>query len=175
MGPTEQPNTDQNQNNVDQDKDNFENLSNQEFSSEFFDTVKWFSIGAKKGDAGALEWLVRKATQGNPNAQYELGMLYKDGVDSTKDANDAMELFSKAAEQGHIEAQYELGKLYIFREGCSRNTVKGVELIKDSADRGCTGAQIFLGNMYRDGYLVPKDKEKSEEYFKKAEEGSALE
>ena len=50
-----------------------------------------------------------RATEGNPEAQYFLGLLmwYGDGVATDRDM--AMDFFRRAAKQGHIHAQFNVG------------------------------------------------------------------
>ena len=52
------------------------------------------------------------AEQGDADAQYNLGMLYDDGVNVPQDAAKAAKWFRRAAEQGHVAAQSKLGVMY---------------------------------------------------------------
>ena len=56
----------------------------------------------------AAELFQKAADQGYPNAQYELGVSYRDGEGVPKDLGKAAELFKKAVDQGDVQAQYEL-------------------------------------------------------------------
>ena len=45
------------------------------------------------------------AEQGDANAQYTLGFMYRDGIGTKPDVKRAFELFTLAAEQGLARAQ----------------------------------------------------------------------
>ncbi len=56
---------------------------------------------------------VRKAAeQGDPDAQYKLGLLYDKGLVVLQDFAEAVKWYRKAAEQGHADAQNNLGFFY---------------------------------------------------------------
>lgn len=52
------------------------------------------------------------AEGGEINAQYELGLLYRDGFDVEQDASKAFYWLEKAAFGGHVDATYALAMLY---------------------------------------------------------------
>lgn len=81
-------------------------------------------------DAGnyktSFYWYEKSANQGSNVAQYNLGILYLEGIGiEEKDYKKAIELFEKSAEQGYTDAQTKLGDIYI--------TGKIVELDKKKA------------------------------------------
>ncbi|MCL2139303.1 MAG: sel1 repeat family protein, partial [Treponema sp.] len=84
----------------------------------------------------AAENLLKKAEQGDINAQYELGLLYENGKGVSKDSVKAAEWFGKAAEQGNASAQYELGLLYESGQGVSKDSNKAAELFAKAAAQG---------------------------------------
>ena len=65
-----------------------------------------------KDDETALQRLRTSAEQGDANAQYELGSMYRDGEGVPKDSAQALQWYSKAAEGGDIRAQSDLGTMY---------------------------------------------------------------
>ena len=54
-------------------------------------------------DAGLQFWL-KKAEQGDADAQFNLGYLYESGRGVSQDYNEAAKWYRKAAEQGHEKA-----------------------------------------------------------------------
>ena len=52
------------------------------------------------------------AEQGNPEAQFLLGLQYKVGDGIEKDRVEAVKWLRKSAESGYAEAQYALGDFY---------------------------------------------------------------
>ena len=52
------------------------------------------------------------AEQGNASAQFELGLMYANGVGVPQDDAEAVKWYRLAAEQGYASAQLELGRMY---------------------------------------------------------------
>ena len=68
---------------------------------------------AQSGDfATALKEWKPLAEQGNAVAQYNLGVMYRNGEGVTQDYAEAVKWLRKAAEQGDEEAQNNLGWMY---------------------------------------------------------------
>ena len=73
---------------------------------------------AEQGDAGAhaeeqtLDELRALAEQGDAEAQFNLGLVYREGRGATVDVGEADRWWRRAAEQGHVDAQYRLGLMY---------------------------------------------------------------
>ncbi|MCR4784117.1 MAG: sel1 repeat family protein [bacterium] len=61
----------------------------------------------------AADWYRQAASQGNADAQYMLGNMYRDGDGVEKDWRQAEELYLKAAAQGHAEARQALRQLMV--------------------------------------------------------------
>lgn len=72
----------------------------------------------------ALALLAPLARQGDPEAQYTLGMMYDDGDGLSQDYQQAARWFRAAAEQGHAQAQRQLGRLYFHGLGLERNLLQ---------------------------------------------------
>ena len=71
-----------------------------------------YGIGVVKDEELAHEYIKNAVNQGNPNAQYTLGMWYKKGLfGRDKNLSRASNLFLDAEKQGHIKARYECAKL----------------------------------------------------------------
>ncbi len=65
----------------------------------------------------------KAAEQGNRNAQFLLGGMYKSGKGVGRDDYEAAKWFTKAADQGNVIAQYELALMYSNGRGVSQNLV----------------------------------------------------
>ncbi|MDD5411925.1 MAG: SEL1-like repeat protein [Methylobacter sp.] len=52
--------------------------------------------------------LQREAQEGDPDAQYNLGYMYENGLGVPKNEAKALELYQRAADQGHSAAQNNL-------------------------------------------------------------------
>ncbi|MBQ3448976.1 MAG: SEL1-like repeat protein [Synergistaceae bacterium] len=113
--------------------------------------------------------LINDAKNGNPRAQYNLGVCYHSGRDGIEqDYEQAAMWYQKAAEQGHVRASFYLGMLYQNGKGAEQNYKKATELFMSAAESGYDKAQINLGIFYVKGIGVPKDYGKAEFWFQKA-------
>ena len=79
-------------------------------------------------DFAEMTRLLREhAEAGNPCAQFELGMMYLDGVGVGKDSGQAVQWLEKAADAGHADAQHTLGLLTAHGVAVERNVDQAVE------------------------------------------------
>jgi Sel1 repeat len=72
----------------------------------------------------SAEDLLAKANQGDPKAQYKLGVLYFEGKSVQPDYPAAARWFEMAALQGHAASQFALGELYEEGAGVPQDFVK---------------------------------------------------
>lgn len=86
------------------------------------------------------DFLKKASDNGNINALYQLGCLYRDKQNYGK----ARKYFEKATENKHLEAQYELGLLYYFGLGVDLNKEKAEYLFYKSGKKGNISSKIFL-------------------------------
>ena len=59
-----------------------------------------------------MEYCTLAADQGNANAQFNVGVMYKKGQGVPQDYPKSMKYFTLAAEQGDAQAQYFLGSMH---------------------------------------------------------------
>ena len=114
-------------------------------------------LATAQGDAEAAKWYQMAAEQGDSGAQYNLGVMYRDGRGVPQDYAEAGEWFLKAAEQGIAAAQFNIGVMYAGGEGVPQNHTEAVEWFYLVAEQGYGSAQFTLGLMYGIGKGVPKD------------------
>src|SRR5580658_537594 len=67
----------------------------------------------KKGDyrAAFREWKVA-ADKGQPEAEYDLGLLYAKGLGVPRDLQAAQQWYEASALQGNAQAEFSLGQMY---------------------------------------------------------------
>lgn len=112
----------------------------------------------KQGQAAkALPLYWQLAGQGNPDAQFQLGMMHAKGQGVAKDDKQAVEWFAKAAEQGYREAQTKLGYMYATGKGVAQSYVSAIFWCYKAAQQGDATAQYNLGLMYEQGQGVARD------------------
>jgi TPR repeat protein len=93
------------------------------------------------------EWTI-DANGGDSNAQYNLGLMYQDGLGVPQDAKKAVYWYTLSAEQGNSGAQINLGNSYSNGEGVPQDAKKAVYWYTLSAEQGVSVAQRNLGIMY---------------------------
>jgi len=136
----------------------------------------WFRKAAAQGHAGAQNYvpaeavkgLQKAATQGDAEAQFNLGRRYSLGKDVAKDYAKAFEWFQKAAKQGHPNGEFFLGSAYILGQGVQKDSAKAFEWFQKAAAQGVVGAQFSLAWMYDNGDGVPKDTAKAVDLYEKS-------
>ncbi len=115
-----------------------------------------------------IESLMDAAEQGDAEAQFYLGVCYRDGEGVQQDYRQAFQWFKKSAEQGDAAAQYCLGSCYSFGNGVQQDYKKAFEWFEKSAEQGVADAQFEIGFCYRIGNGVQQDYKKAFEWFKKS-------
>ena len=112
----------------------------------------------RAGDyATAREELLPLAEEGNLDAQYLLGVMYKNGDGGEENFVNAVFWLHAAAEQGNIGARYNLGIMYSRGMGVIQDDVEAVHWWRLAAGQGDSRAQNNLGLMYQQGRGVPQD------------------
>ena len=120
---------------------------------------------------GAVEELRGMAAEdGDSDAQYLLGKLYRDGPLLIPDTKIARDWFTRAAEQDLPAAQYALGKLYLSSDIEVLDPERGIEWLKCAAQNGSGYAAYRLGKEYLRDRVVEKDVPQAVEWFTQAAE-----
>lgn len=111
-----------------------------------------------------VQMIEKSAAAGNPEAQYELGLIYSKGIVSAgrfgypfiKNDKKAYELVMAAAIQGLVAAENCLGYMYVNGLGVTKNEIIAHEWYTKAANQGCASSSTQLGLMYLDGRGVEK-------------------
>ena len=123
---------------------------------------------------GEFEDTLKKAEQGDADAQGSLGWMYENGQGVAQDYKQAVYWYTKAAEQGDALGQYFLGVMYENGEGVAQDYKKAVHWYTKAAEQGVANTQYFLGRMYENGEGVAQDyKQAVYWHTKAAEQGNA--
>lgn len=91
---------------------------------------------------------LKKAEQGDAEAQFQLGNKYRKGEGVRKSYKEAAKWFRKAAEQGHAKAQNNLGNRYRYGQGVRQDYEEAAKWYRKAAAQGNAKAKKNLGNMY---------------------------
>ena len=116
--------------------------------------------GVSENDATAAKWYTKAAEQGNVDAQYNLGNLYRFGDGVAQNDATALKWYTKAAEQGAAGAQLNLGLMYAKGEGVPENNMPAYMWINLAAAQGHEYAKT-LKDRIKDG-MTPADISKAQ-------------
>ena len=89
--------------------------------------------GMEADDAQAVQWYRKAAEQGDADAQFKLGWMYRNGRGVEADDAQAMQWYRKAAEQGHTHAKAALGSK------CEAGVGDGRDVEANEAPKPITG------------------------------------
>lgn len=119
----------------------------------------------------ALYWFNEAAEHGNSVAYNAMAFMYLKGIGVEEDKERASDLFKTAAKLGNAEAMKEVGNYYAYVIFDGKKAVSWYK--KATAMTGaaaCAEAYYELGNCYKNGFGVPQDEKKAEEYYKMAQD-----
>ena len=134
-------------------------------TSTYDDAVKLYKQGNYQEAARIFK---DYAEQGNADAQYNLGLMYKKGQGVAQDYRQAAKWYQKAAEQGDVDAQFNLGLMYVNGQGVAQDYRQAAKWWQKAAEQGYAEAQGNLGLMYYNGQGVKKNIKTSKKWFEKA-------
>lgn len=118
----------------------------------------------------AFEENMRKAKNGDSDAQYKLARAYHEGKAVERDDKLAAEWMSRSAERENVYAQTMLGMYYEDGTGVEKNYEKAFELFEKAAEQGNMFAQYKAGMCYALGNGVQEDMKKATEMFERSAE-----
>ena len=99
------------------------------------------------------------AESGDAKAQYNIGLLFMNGLGVEKNPVYARELFRAAARQGMVDAQYNLGLIYFQGISTFRRNYDAHHWWSLSAAQGHAASQYNLGMLYLKGMGTGKGKD----------------
>ena len=117
------------------------------------EAVEWYKKAAEQGNEYAKKHIkeineknkfydiVRKAEEGNIDAQYNLAEKFY----YESNYQEAAKWYRKAAEQGYIEAEYSLGFFFEKGKGEHQNYNEAIKWYRKAAEQGHAKAQYKLG------------------------------
>lgn len=107
-----------------------------------------------------------KARKGNPDAEYQLGNLYRDGVGVDQDLAQAVGCWGAAALHGHARAQTSLGDCFTKGgRGVERDLVQAAKMYRMAARQGDLIGLQRIAECYLSGQGVVKDEVEAYAYF----------
>lgn len=77
-----------------------------------------------------------RAGQGDPQAQYALGLLYYQGKGTPRDYAEALQWYRKAAAQSDAKTQEALGSMYYYGRGVQQDSAEAARWYRLAANQG---------------------------------------
>lgn len=115
----------------------------------------------------AVEYLKKAAEQRMPEAQYELGIIYLEGIGVPRHESMAIEYLEKSAAQGFADAQNRLG-IYYKESNSKNNLIDAVEWFRRAAVQNHIAAQKNLAKCYAEGIGVEQVPQLATYWYQKA-------
>ncbi|MCA9235255.1 MAG: sel1 repeat family protein [Planctomycetales bacterium] len=106
----------------------------------------------------AYEKFLAAARKGDADSQFNLGLMYEQGIGVGKDEQQAVAWYGKSAAQGNAAAQFNLGVLYENGRGAKVDFAKANEWYRKASLQGDALAIGNLGMLYVRGDGVPENK-----------------
>lgn len=91
------------------------------------------------------------AVRGDKFAQYNLGVLYDNGLGVPADKSRARLWYRKSAAQGFAQAEHNLGRMYYMGDSVPPDYAKAAAYLRQSAAQGIAFSHFFLGMIYAGG------------------------
>jgi TPR repeat protein len=106
----------------------------------------------------AYKQFLAAAQAGHADSQFNVALMYEQGIGVGKDDKEAVAWYGKAAEQGHAAAQYNLAVLFENGRGTGVDFAKANEWYRKASAQGDALAIGNLGMLYVRGQGVKENK-----------------
>lgn len=126
--------------------------------------------GLQKLTADDVAALTSRAQSGEPEAQYQLALIYGAGRIVPRNNAEARRWMIKAAEQGYVPAETDVGATYLdqHRTGRVPGSADAERWLRLAATQGDAEAQLWLGLGYNRGYFGGIDYQESLKWLRKS-------
>jgi uncharacterized protein len=114
----------------------------------------------KKDFKNALPLVRKAATMGNPEAQYNYGVFYQQGIEVSQDEPLANQWFLKSAEQGWKDAQFKIAYGYDTGRGFPQDYQKAFYWSLKCAEQNDPECMFYIVGAYQEGRGVDKNLDK---------------
>ena len=115
-------------------------------------------------------WLKQAANNEHAAAQYNLAVLYQQGLIKDVEIQEIVHLYDKAAQKNYPQALFNLGLAYMNGYGVETDYKEAIDYFKQAYDEGVYKSAYILGKLYETGVLKfgEADKEQAIFWYKKA-------
>lgn len=130
--------------------------------------MKYFGLGTEKDEKEAFHMWQKAATQGNPNAQYDLGIMYARGEFVATNVVLAMQWLRTASSNGNARASFVIGDAFENGRFGYKDHALSVKWYVKAFDQGLVHAGYHLARLYDRKTSIVRDKAKSVKWYEKA-------
>ncbi len=132
-------------------------------------------MGVDQNFERAALWFREASDNQVPNARYNLGVLYHQGLGKERNLDRALYWYREAAKLGHAEAQYNLGIAHIEGIGTEYNPQLAAAFFERAANNGIMEAAYNLGLIYDNSLLGQSKPEEALLWYKIAADQGSVE
>ena len=118
---------------------------------------KGFQALDQKDYKTALYYLSMFAANGDARANYNLGIMYREGLGVDQDDIEALTHFIAAAEDGHMLGNYAVGLAFLRGRGSDVDAEAALFYLKEATMLGHALSPVEIGRVYFEGELTEKD------------------
>ena len=119
--------------------------------------LRGFQALEQKDYKTALYFLSLFAANGDARANYNLGIMYREGLGVDQDDIEALTHFIAAAEDGHMLGNYAVGLAFLRGRGSDVDGEAALSYLKEATLLGHALSPVEMGRIYFEGRLTKKD------------------
>ena len=119
--------------------------------------LQGFQALEQKDYKTAFYFLSLFAANGDARAQYNLAIMYRDGLGVEQDDVEALSYFIQAAEGGHMLARYAVGLAFRYGIGSEMDADTAIYYFTEAALQGHALSPVEIGAIYFYGKAIPKN------------------
>ena len=105
----------------------------------------------------ALYYISLYAVNGDPRAQYTMGVMHRRGLGVARDDREALLWYLSAAEAGHMLGQYAAGLAFDRGIGADRDVANALHYLEEAALQGHAAAPVQIGSIHYLGNGIEVD------------------
>lgn len=138
-----------------------------------FKYAEFLILGRPEGEEPnmpeAVKWYQLAAKSKNPQALFQMGVFYLDGMGPIKkNPEKAAEYFYESAKLGYAQAQYNLACLFAEGRGILKDEAAAMFWYLEAAKNGDAAAARTIGLFYLEGKVVSRSITKAEQWLRRA-------
>lgn len=119
--------------------------------------LRGFQALEEKDYKTALYFLSLFAANGDARANYNLGIMYREGFGVDQNDVEALTHFIAAAEDGHMLGNYAVGLAFLRGRGSDVDAKVALSYLKEATLLGHVLSPVEMGRIYFEGRLTEKD------------------